>query len=64
MQTGVVVQNPKDPNRWGIRNLSSSPWGVKEPGADGRRELEPGKTIAIAEGLELTFSNGVTVKIG
>lgn len=64
VQTGVVVQNPKDPNRWGIRNLSSSPWGVKEPGADGRRELEPGKTIAIAEGLELTFSNGVTVKIG
>jgi hypothetical protein len=63
VQTGLVIQNPKDPNRWGLRNMSESPWSVKEPGADGRRELEPGKTIAIADGQEITFANGVTVKM-
>lgn len=62
-QTGLIIQNPKDPSRWGIRNMSGSAWGVKEPGADGRRELENGKTVAVQPGLEITFANGVTASI-
>ena len=62
-QTGIIVQNPKDPNRWGIRNTSESVWRVKEPGADGPRELDGAKTVAITEGLEITFPNGIKVKI-
>ncbi|MCL2056199.1 MAG: hypothetical protein FWH02_03140, partial [Oscillospiraceae bacterium] len=60
--TGLVVANPNDPNRWGIRNMSSSIWSVKPPNAEWR-ELEPGKIAPIVQGMEITFPNGKTVKI-
>ena len=62
-QTGVIVQNPKDPDRWGIFNTSNSVWRVKEPGANSPRELDGAKPVAITEGLEVTFPNGEKVKV-
>ena len=61
IQTGAVIQNPKDPNRWGLRNMSTDVWAVKD--ANGRRELEPGKVLGLVGGLEITFPNGSVVNI-
>jgi serine/threonine protein kinase len=60
--TGVIITNPQDPNKWGITNRSDVRWYVREPGKE-RRELEPGKTVAVAEGLEIEFPNNKKVVV-
>jgi hypothetical protein len=61
IETGEVIKNPKDPNRWGLRNKSDSKWAIREPGVEGKKELEPGKPVAITSGMEITFPSGKTV---
>jgi DNA-binding helix-hairpin-helix protein with protein kinase domain len=62
-QTGVVIQNPKDPSRWGIRNAGTKSWFVKKPDEDKASELEAGKAVAVADGTEIEFPNGEKVKL-
>jgi hypothetical protein len=60
-ETGMVLSNPNDPSRLGLRNLSMVPWSVKEPDWERPRELIPSKVVTIKESVEITFPNGVTV---
>lgn len=49
---GELVQNPKDPKKWGLRNLSEVPWNVRVSGK-GSSEIPPGKAIGISKSIEL-----------
>jgi serine/threonine protein kinase len=52
--TGVVVQNPNNPNLWGIRNETSENWTYVKP--DGTQTaVPPGKTAAIARNVKIDF---------
>ena len=49
-----VVQNPKNPTMWGIRNDSNETWTYIR--ADGTQAmLPPGKTAAISKGAKIKF---------
>lgn len=51
---GSVVQNPKNPEIWGIRNESEESWEYIS--ADGsHRSVPPGKSAAIANGAKIRF---------
>ena len=51
---GTVVQNPNNPNLWGIRNESSNNWTYIK--SDGQQiPVANGKTAAIANGVKIDF---------
>ena len=51
---GKVVQNPKNPNVWGMRNESQEIWVYIK--ADGTQvTLPPGKSATIAKGCKIHF---------
>jgi len=51
---GTIVQNPNNPNLWGIRNDSKSDWTYIK--ADGTQlPVAPGKTAAITTGAKIDF---------
>ena len=51
---GSVVQNPKNPNLWGVRNESQTNWTYVK--ADGTQvPVAPGRTAAIAKGVHIDF---------
>jgi serine/threonine protein kinase len=51
---GTVVQNPNNPNLWGIRNDSKDNWTyIKADGA--QIPVAPGKSAAIAKGAKIDF---------
>ena len=55
---GSVVQNPKNPNLWGIRNEDTINWTYEKP--DGTQiPIEIGKTAAIAAGVKIHFADNV-----
>lgn len=55
---GSVVQNPKNPALWGIRNEDQVNWIYQK--ADGTRILvEPGRTAGIAKGVKIIFPKTV-----
>ena len=55
---GSVVQNPKNPALWGIRNEDKVIWTYEKP--DGTQiPVEPGKTAGIAAGVKIHFPNSV-----
>lgn len=55
---GAVVQNPKNPNLWGIRNEDTVNWTYEK--ADGTQlPIEIGRTAAIAPGVKIHFSDSV-----
>ena len=51
---GSVVQNPKNPALWGIRNEDKVNWTYQK--ADGTQiPVEPGRTAGIAKGVKIIF---------
>ena len=55
---GSVVQNPKNPNIWGIRNEDKINWTYEKP--DGTQiPIPPGKTAGIANGVKIHFTDSV-----
>lgn len=55
---GSVVQNPKNPSLWGIRNDDKVNWTYEK--ADGTQiPIEPGRTAAIAPGAKIHFADTV-----
>ena len=51
---GSVVQNPKNPALWGIRNEDKVNWTYQK--ADGTQiPVAPGKTAGIAKGVKIIF---------
>lgn len=51
---GTVVQNPNNPNLWGIRNDSTENWTYIKP--DGQQvPVASGKSAAIAKGVKIDF---------
>jgi eukaryotic-like serine/threonine-protein kinase len=49
-----VVQHPKDPNIWGLQNLSDKKWSITKPNGD-LLEVEVGQRISLATGLRIYF---------
>lgn len=55
---GTVVQNPKNPNLWGIRNEDKVNWTYEK--ADGTQiPVAPGRTAGIASGVKIRFGQCV-----
>lgn len=55
---GSMVQNPNNPNLWGIRNEDTVNWTYEK--ADGTQiPVAPGRTAGIAKGVKIHFTNGV-----
>jgi serine/threonine protein kinase len=53
---GSVVQNPNNPNLWGVRNESKDNWTYVR--TDGTQiPVAPGKTAAIAKNAKIDFGN-------
>ena len=51
---GTVIQNPKNPNLWGIRNDSNDNWTYIKP--DGQQiPVASGKSAAIAKDVKIDF---------
>lgn len=44
--TGEMLQNPKDPTKWGIKNTSTENWQF-ETSAGESKDVPPGKTLAL-----------------
>ncbi len=55
---GGVVQNPNNPNLWGIKNESKDNWTYIRP--DGQQVPVPvGKSAAIAKDCKIDFGQNV-----
>ena len=55
-QVGIVIMNPKNPNLFGIKNLSNQIWIVDLP--DGtHKEVATATVMPIKEGYIIHFSN-------
>jgi len=51
-----VARHPTDPNKWGIKNLSSTAWTATAP--DGKElGIDPGRSISIVPGTKINFGN-------
>ncbi len=49
-----VTQHPSDPGRWGLRNLTEHRWTATIAGGS-VRDVDPGRTVAIAAGTVIHF---------
>lgn len=59
---GEVVVNKKNPNLWGIKNLSSLTWQEHTP--DGKvRTVENGNAVRALSGINVSFGNSITAEI-
>lgn len=62
---GTVIKNPKDPSRWGLRNISGGQWTVTTP--DGEVKLvENNAGMPLIQGLKIRFTkegNGEIIKL-
>ena len=53
-QIAAMVQHPKNPNIWGIKNLSADKWVVTT--AEGVvNDVEPGRSVSLAVGTRINF---------
>ena len=53
---GTVVQNPKNPNLWGLRNESKENWTYIKP--DGMQvPIAVGKSATIAKDVRINFGS-------
>ncbi len=59
---GEVIKNPKDPNKWGIRNLSGVQWTVTTPNGEVKLVENKG-AMPIISGLKIRFTKEVTGEI-
>ncbi|NJN68166.1 MAG: serine/threonine protein kinase [Chloroflexaceae bacterium] len=48
-----VTRHPKDPNVWGLKNLSDSKWNSTV--AETVKEVEPGRSVTLAVGTTINF---------
>jgi DNA-binding helix-hairpin-helix protein with protein kinase domain len=49
-----VSRHPRDPNRWGLKNMTSKKWTTT--GASGTiREVNPGQSVSLAAGVKIHF---------
>lgn len=60
--TGEVIKNPKDPLKWGIRNVSGMQWTVSLPNDDVRL-IENNGAMPIIPGLKIRFGRDLTGEI-
>ncbi len=49
-----VQQHPQQPTRWGLTNRSSSKWVMTNPQGT-VRDVEPGRSVALAAGVKIQF---------
>ena len=50
----AMTQHPKDPSRWGLKNLSEEKWGITA--ADGMiKDVEPGRSVRLAVDVKINF---------
>ena len=49
-----VSRHPRDPSKWGLKNLSTGKWTFT---ADGGRltDVEPGRSVPLANGVRINF---------
>lgn len=59
---GEVIRNPKDPNKWGLRNLSALPWTVTTSSGD-VKNVDNNGVMPIMPGLKIRFTKDVTGEI-
>lgn len=54
-----VVQNPKNPKVWGLRNLTLQQWTATKP--DGSEiTIEPNRAVTLMNGIEINFGTTIT----
>ncbi|PSL43585.1 protein kinase-like protein [Salsuginibacillus halophilus] len=59
---GEIVQNPKKPDIWGLKNLTDVSWRMQKQ--DGTvREVPPGQAATLSHGMNLTFNDGATAYV-
>lgn len=51
---GEVTQHPTNPQIWGIRNMTDTPWRIRFPDGS-RKEVEPKRAAPLTIGMELDF---------
>ncbi len=52
----AVQPHPQNPNRWGLKNLSTDKWVMTT--ADGTiRDVEPGRSAGLAAGVKINFGH-------
>lgn len=51
---GQVVQNPQNPQVWGIRNLTATPWTARFPNGE-VKEVPPQRAAPLHEGMRLNM---------
>ncbi|NEP83285.1 MAG: serine/threonine protein kinase [Okeania sp. SIO3B3] len=49
-----VVRNPKNPNLWGLKNLSAAKW-VVTTADNNMKDVEPGRSVTMAVGTKINF---------
>jgi serine/threonine protein kinase len=49
-----VARHPKDPNIWGLRNLSGEKWVSTMPNGT-VKDIEPGRSVTLAVGTKINF---------
>ena len=59
---GEVIRNPKDPNKWGLRNLSGSQWTINTSSGDVKL-IENDGAMPIISGLKIRFNKEVIGEI-
>lgn len=60
----AVVRHPQDPNRWGLKNLTTDNWTYT--GTDGQsKDAGPGRSVPLLQGLQVNFGRASgTVRMG
>jgi hypothetical protein len=56
---GEVIRNPKDPNKWGIRNLSGMPWTITTASGE-IKNIDHNGVVPVMAGLKIRFTKDVT----
>lgn len=56
---GEVIRNPKDPNKWGIRNLSGMPWTITTASGE-IKNIDHNGVVPVIAGLKIRFTKDVT----
>lgn len=57
-----VVQNPKKPQIWGLKNLSNNTWNFINANGESK-EISTGNSVVIRDSTEIHFGNGTIGKI-
>jgi hypothetical protein len=50
----AIAQHPKDPNTWGLKNLSKEKW-VTTGSNSAVKDVEPERSVTLVSGTKITF---------